>query len=100
MSEEDRELPVAPAADALVAELDETQRILAALHAAVRRRSTSNPNMHRLLATLASALNEIEAQRWAVLEREADEDMAASRVRPTFTSAEDLIAYLNWQAQS
>lgn len=99
MSEENQELPAAPAADALVAELDETQRILAALQAAVRRRSAHNPNMHRLLATLASALNEIEVQRWAALQCEADEDMAASRVRPTFTSAEDFIAHLNGQAQ-
>ncbi|WP_219910049.1 hypothetical protein [Variovorax sp. WS11] len=62
MSEEDRKLPTAAAADALLVELDESQRILAALHAAVRRRSANNPNMDRLLATLASALNEIEVQ--------------------------------------
>ncbi|MDR6537915.1 hypothetical protein [Variovorax soli] len=79
MSEEDREPPAAPTADALVAELDQTQRILAALHAAVLRRSAHNPNMHRRLATLATAFNEIEAQRWAVLERAADGDVTAGR---------------------
>ena len=59
MSEEDQKLSTA---DALLVELDESQRILAALHAAVRRRSANNPNMDRLLATLASALSEIELQ--------------------------------------
>lgn len=62
MSEEDRELSTAAAAEALRMELDESQRILSALHAAVRRRSANNPNMNRLLATLASALDEIEVQ--------------------------------------
>jgi 2,3-bisphosphoglycerate-independent phosphoglycerate mutase len=62
MSEEDRELSTAAAAEALREELHESQRILSALHAAVRRRSANNPNMNRLLATLASALDEIEVQ--------------------------------------
>lgn len=98
MSEENQELPTLSDPVALVAELDETQRILAALHAAVLRRSAHEPAMRRRLATLASAFNEVEAQRWALLEREAGEDLATGRLGPTFTSAEELIAHLKCKA--
>ncbi|MEJ8827051.1 hypothetical protein WKW80_34510 [Variovorax humicola] len=37
----------------------------------------------------------VEGARWATLEREADDDIAAGRVSPAFTNAADAIACLN-----
>jgi hypothetical protein len=51
--------------------------------------------MRRAVAGLSDAFDAVEAARWAVMEREAGDDIAAGRVRPTFTSAEDLIAHLD-----
>jgi len=54
--------------------------------------------VQQLAATLTDVFAALEACRWAVLEREADDDIAAGRVSPAFTSAADAIAYLNTNA--
>lgn len=61
-------------------------------------RATRIAVVQQLAATLAEIFAALEGCRWAVLEREADDDIAAGRVSPAFTSAADAIAYLNANA--
>lgn len=49
---------------------------------------------HRYLAVQSDAYAAADAARWAILEREADADVAAGRIGRTFTSAADLLASL------
>lgn len=49
---------------------------------------------HKYLAVQSDACAAIDAARWAILEREADADIAAGRTGQTFTSAADLLASL------
>ena len=46
------------------------------------------------LAVVTDGYRALEGARWAVLEREADSDVAAGRIGQTFTSAADLMADL------
>jgi capsule polysaccharide export protein KpsE/RkpR len=50
---------------------------------------------HKYLAAQTDAYAALEAARWAVLEREADTDIAAGRIGQTFTSAADMMASLD-----
>jgi hypothetical protein len=61
-------------------------------------RASRTEVVQRLAATLADLFAVLEGCRWAVLEREADDDIAAGRVSPAFTNAADAIAFLNANA--
>lgn len=50
---------------------------------------------HKYLAVQGEAFAALEAARWAVLEREADSDVANNLVGRTFSSAADLMASLD-----
>lgn len=93
---------------ALLAEVESLQDRMQRLRASIVRLkdsvadATKSPTMraqrvaafHRYLAALSDAYAALDAARWAILEREADADVAAGRIGQTFTNAADLLASL------
>lgn len=60
--------------------------------------SRINLSLHGLVAALLEVFNAVEGARWAVMEREADHDIAAGRVSLSFADADDAIAFLRMSA--
>jgi hypothetical protein len=89
--------------DDLIAELERAQQTLMGLRRQLLRTEADlssagstriAASMRRLLAAATQAFDAVEAARWAVMERQADEDIAAGRVGPTYTNADDFMASL------
>jgi hypothetical protein len=89
----------------MIAELEKLQQVIRdvrvtflKLEAQVKPTSRIGQRTRGLIAALGEVFDAVEGARWAALEREADDDIAAGRVSPTFANAADAIAYLNANA--
>ena len=89
----------------LIAEFERAQEALAKLRVALQKLlgqlapgekpSRLSESLRRLMASVGAVYDAIEEARWTIMEREADDDLAAGRVGPTFANAADLITHLN-----
>ena len=89
----------------MIAELEKLQEVIRdvrvtflQLETRVSPQSRIREHTRELLAALNEVFDAVEGARWATLEREADDDLAAGRISPAFSNAADAIAYLNANA--
>jgi hypothetical protein len=86
----------------MIAELEKLQQVIRdvrvtflQLEVQVKPTSRIGQRARGLIDALSEVFDAVEGARWATLEREADDDIAAGRVSPAFSNAADAMAYLD-----